>query len=248
MNRALWTQSLTEFRCPPWPCPVCHRGTISIVRKSLTYKETVESAGAHIVEDWSPEDTTYSFTAWAKCRNTPCGQEFAIAGTGGVAPEDVSDEDWQWEDYFSPLVCYPMPDMIQFPAKCPVDVQTELRSAFAVFWTNGAACAGRIRVALECLMDHLGVPKRRKGANGKYSDLNLHARVDAFAKHDPTVGFQLMALKWLGNTGSHARRVAKGDLLDALEIIEHALGEILDRRSARVAELAKKLTKKHGRK
>lgn len=55
-----------------------------------------------------------------------------------------------------------------------------------------------------------------------------------------------MALKWLGNAGSHDRTVSKSDLLDAFEILEHALAEIIDRRSAKVAELAKKLAKKHG--
>jgi hypothetical protein len=151
----------------------------------------------------------------------------------------------EWEDYFSPLFCQPMPDIIELPAKCPDEVKDELRAAFSIFWLHRAACAGRIRVALEHLMNHLGVPKRKKDKSGKYSDLSLHARLDAFAKTEPAMGPQLMALKWLGNTGSHDREVTKADLLDAFEILEHALVEIIDGRSARVAALAKKLTKKH---
>jgi hypothetical protein len=96
-------------------------------------------------------------------------------------------------------------------------------------------------------MNHIGVPKRRKDGRGKFHDLTLHARIDLFVQNEPTTGAQLMALKWLGNTGSHeAAQVGRDDLLDALEIMEHALAEIIERRSKRVKALAKKLTKKYG--
>jgi hypothetical protein len=157
-----------------------------------------------------------------------------------------------FSDYFSAKSCHPMPEIFEVPHKCPDDVTEELRAAFALFWSQHAACAGRIRVALERLMNHLGVAKRKKDKNGKFFDLSLHGRIDEFARSEPVIGPQLMALKWLGNAGSHSNReVGRDDLLDAFEILEHALGEIIDKRSARsakVAELAKKLTKKHRRK
>jgi len=70
-------------------------------------------------------------------------------------------------------------------------------------WADHAAAAGKVRIALECLMDHLGVPKRKKDKNGKFDDLSLHHRVEIFQKGSPIIGSQLMAHKWLGNTGSH---------------------------------------------
>jgi len=217
-----------------------------LVPKSLVYKETVESKRAHDDEAFDHDWIEYTFTAWAECRHQSCKQQFAIAGVGGLSPEQT-EEGYEWEEYFSPMLSRPMPDMFDFPARCSEDVKEELRAAFAIFWSHQAACAGRIRVALECLMNHLGVQKRKKDKKGKYSDLSLHARIDVFAKNEPTIGPQLMALKWLGNAGSHNREVRKDDLLDAFEIMEHALVEIIDRRSAKVAALAKKLTKKHGR-
>lgn len=247
MNRSLWTRSLGTNSCPAWPCPVCRKGTLALIPKSLVYKETVVSKRAHGHEEWDPDWVTHKFTAWAECRHPTCKQEFAIAGTGGVEPEFDAERAYVWEEYFSPLFCQPMPCMIDIPAKCPEEVRNELQEAFALFWSNRAACAGRIRVALESLMNHLGVPKRKKEKNGRYFDLSLHARIDAFAKTKSPVGSQLMALKWLGNAGSHSTEVSKDDLLDAFEIMEHSLVEIIDKRSAKVAALAKKLTKKHGR-
>lgn len=246
MNRHLWTQELSKYYCPPWPCPVCKKGTTSLVKDSLTYKETVRSVRSHKDDDFSPEWVDFTFTAWAKCTHSTCRQEFAISGRGGVAPQWVSEEDWDYDEYFVAKACHPMPEIIELPAKCPEDILMELRSAFSLFWSSPPACANRIRVSLEYLMNHVGIPKRKKGSNGKFFDLTLHARIEAFARKDPIIGSHLMALKWLGNTASHDSDVSSHDLLDAFEILENALREVIGGHSAKVAALAKRLTKKHG--
>ncbi len=247
MNRSLWTESLTKVSCPAWPCPTCSKGSLALVQKSLTFKQTIESQRACRHAEWDPDWISYIFTAWAECQHPPCKERFAIVGIGGVEPAFGPEGETDWEDFFSPKMCHPMPEIINIPTKCPAEVRAELLAAFALFWSNYAASAGRIRVALECLMTHMGVPKRRKSAKGKYFELNLHTRIDACAASMPTIGQQLIALKWLGNSGSHDGKVNGNDLLDAFEILEHTLGEIIDRRSKKVAALAKKLTKKHGR-
>lgn len=245
MKRSLWTDTLTEHHSPAWPCPACNKGTLALVPKSLAYKETVESKRAHNEEAWDPDWVTYAFTAWVKCTHQSCGQEAAVSGIGGVEPEYGPDGDMDWSSYFAPRFCSPMPDIFEIPKKCPDEVEKELRAGFALFWQDHAAAAGRVRVALERLMDHLGIPMRRKETNGKFSDLSLHQRIELFKERELSTGSQFMALKWLGNTGSHEGTVSRGDLLDAFEILEHALAELIDRRTAKVAALAKKLMKKH---
>lgn len=245
MDRSIWTREITKSYCPPWPCPVCKKGTTAIVKDSLVSKETVQSIRSHSHEDFDFEWVEYVFTAWAKCTQSSCGQLFAISGTGGVAPQFISDDDWDYEDCFIPKACHPMPEIIELPKNCPNDVAYELKAAFSLFWTEKAGCANRIRVSLEHLMNHLGIPKKRKNSIGKFSELSLHARIEAFAKKKPVVGQHLMALKWLGNTGSHDGSVSTRDLLDAFEIIEYSFREIIDDHSAKLASLAKSLTKKH---
>jgi Domain of unknown function (DUF4145) len=110
---------------------------------------------------------------------------------------------------------------------------------------GGGAVMDRVRIALERLMDHMGVRTRRKDNYGKYADLSLHRRIDLFQAGEPVIGAQVMALKWLGNTGSHQGQVDRNDLLDAFEILEHVLGELIERRTAKVAQLARELNKKH---
>jgi Domain of unknown function (DUF4145) len=248
MKRSLWQQFLNTTACPGWTCPACRTGSIALVQKSLKAEETIASKNARKDDDWDPEWLRYTFTAWAECRHPPCKQKFAIAGTGGVGQEYDEEGVTEWREYFAPLACHPMPDIIDLPPKCPEEVSNEVRSAFALFWAHPEACAGRIRVALEGLMTHLGVPKERTAKTGKVVHIDLHDRIDIFSLTDAGTGTQLMALKWLGNAGSHGRRVSRSDLLDAFEIMEHALVEIIDGRAAKVAALAKKLTAKHSKK
>src|SRR6266550_9593535 len=100
MNRALWTQTLTQTSCPAWPCPVCRKGSVALVQKSLVHKETIESKRAHKEEAWDPDWITFMFTAWGQCGHPSCKQEFAIAGKGGVETE-FRQEDYEWAEYFS---------------------------------------------------------------------------------------------------------------------------------------------------
>jgi hypothetical protein len=249
MKRQLWQQSLSRSTCPPWPCSICKSGVLVLVPKSLSHEETVSSSSAHSHDAFEPDWIEYAFMAWAQCSNAKCKQKYAISGRGGVTPEVVDDEgSWSWEDFFDPKHCFPALRVIEIPAACPENVVNELEASFELFWINPAACAGRIRVALEHLMNHMGVPKRRKKKDGSFHELSLHGRIEAFAGKDKTSGSHLMALKWLGNAGSHEGGVKADDLLDAFEVLEHVLQEVIDGKAAKISKLARKLLKAHGKK
>jgi hypothetical protein len=216
------------------------------VPKSLIHKETVWSKRARKSDDWDPDWITYSFTAWVKCNNPSCGEEAAVLGNGGVNYHyDEEGQAVERFDYFSPLFCTPMPDIFELPKKCPNEIASELQAAFALFWSDSSASANRVRVALEALMNHLQIPKRRKNNKGKFSKLTLHDRIVAFSVNESRIGGQLMALKWLCNAGSHSGKVMPDDVLDAFEILEQALLELIEHRSKRLAALAQGLTEKH---
>jgi hypothetical protein len=136
--------------------------------------------------------------------------------------------------------------MFEVPEHCPAEIKTQLRAAFTLFWCDEAAAANRVRIALERLMDHMGVRSRRRKP-GRIVSLTLHDRIEIFRSREPTIGKQLMALKLLGNTGSHRGQVQRDDLLDAFEILEHALAELIDRRTAKVEQLARELSRRHTR-
>src|SRR5690242_13641390 len=110
MNRSLWSETISKTYCPPWPCPVCRKGTVALVTH-----ETVESQRAHGWDGWDPDQITYAFTAWGECGHPPCKQRFAIAGSGSVGPEQDEEGNMDWEAYFEPMYCFPTIELIDLP-------------------------------------------------------------------------------------------------------------------------------------
>jgi hypothetical protein len=53
----------------------------------------------------------------------------------------------------------------------------------------------------------------------------------------------MMAVKWIGNAGSHAKPVTREDLLDGYEMIEHLLDQIYIQPGKKLASLAKQINR-----
>jgi len=244
MKRSLWTQPLTKQSSPAWPCPACASGTLAFVPNSFVEKETVESKQTYKILG-EPESITYTFSAWLKCSYGNCGEKVAVIGVGKVIATGALDSDEElneggppspeYQTIYQPLFCWPMLDMFELPEKCPDKIKLELQAGFRLFWLDQAASAGRLRVSLERLMDHCRVPQH----------LGLHKRIEKFSEKDSVAGEKLMALKWLGNTGSHQSNVSRDDLLDGFEILEFLVAELFDKRTDRVTKLARQISKKH---
>lgn len=219
MERSIWRQTLSKKTCQRWKCPTCRSGTAIFDPSSLRFSETTASKNQRTSsEDWNPYDIDLSFTARAACNNPKCKEGFSIAGDGGLE-ESGGFDTYEMEEYFRPLFIHPMPDIIELPAKCPREIAEPIRESFKLFRLQGEACAGRIRVALELLLTHLGIPTSATNSKGKEHELSLHARIDLYSEADPILGGHLMALKWLGNTGSHGgERLYVPELLDAYEV------------------------------
>jgi hypothetical protein len=246
MERSLWKAILTSDRCPAWPCPICNRGILKLVPKSLTRYETATSKAGHGEDEFDESWVDYVFSAWAKCTHFSCGQDFALSGKGGVEPTMSEEGEIEYDDYFELKHCCPMPDIISLPKTCPDEVKIELRASFQLFFLNKAACVGRIRTALERLMDFVGIPARRR-AKGRILSIALHERIEIYSRKKRALGDRLMAIKWLGNTAVHTGALSSGEILDGYEILEHTLSEIIENKSARIDKLAKALSKRHGK-
>ena len=253
MNRHLWTDGwITARAAVSWPCPRCTGGELEFVDDSITCKHTIDSLRRSHQEDYCPVDAVYVFTAWLKCKAPNCRQEVGLVGTGTEEEHESWDEEGNaersWRTTLKPLYCWPMPDIFKLPESAPTEVKTELRAAFRLFLSDQAAAAGRVRVSLERLLDHYRIPKRLKGGDGNFYDLNLHKRIEKFSEKESSVGEKLIALKWLGNTASHQGDVSRDDLLDGFEILEYLLAQLFEKeRAVHVAKLARRLTRKHKR-
>jgi hypothetical protein len=247
MNADLWLDLISQGEAPLYPCPHCDKGILLLEKGSLTFHSTVASLRAQPDEGWDPDVAVYAFSCWLKCAAPKCGGFVAVVGRGH---EDAGWDDelgTVWEKRFRPRFAWPMPPVFPLPQPCPDTVTSALQASFAALWSDQSAAASRLRVAIEYLLDEIGVQCRRRSTQG-YERLSLHVRIELLAKAEPQVAANLMAIKWLGNTGTHEMAVTLQELLSAYEIMEHAMESLLRQRARRADVLAKELTHRHANK
>jgi hypothetical protein len=127
--------------------------------------------------------------------------------------------------------------MFAVPKDVPDEIKQEIDRAFKVYWTDNHSCAAALRAAVERLLDHLQVPKQTK----KMKWMSLASRIEIFGNTSPEEKDSLHALRIVGNLGAHGAEVADENVLDAMEVLEHALDEILEIRTKRVKAIRQKL-------
>jgi hypothetical protein len=102
-----------------------------------------------------------------------------------------------------------------------------------------------LRGCVEVILTRRGVP-RTTVSKGKRHRLFLHDRIELFQRRDAEVGAALMAVKWIGNEGSHAGALTPADVLDALEVIEDVLERFWGDKRRTLARLITKINQKRG--
>jgi len=95
------------------------------------------------------------------------------------------------------------------------------------------------------LMTDQGV-KRFVNNKGKRNSLNLHSRLELFKKNQPQIADHLLAIKWIGNSGSHIGKIEKVDILDAFELLEYSLNKLYDNSEKRINNLAREINRVKG--
>jgi len=136
--------------------------------------------------------------------------------------------------------------MFSFPEETPDDVAEELGTSFALFFCDPSSSANHMRIALEHLLTHLRI-KRYITSGGRRRYLSLHNRIELLPGTYEHVKDIFLAIKWLGNAGSHSQHeVSTDDVLDAYELMEELLAEVITSKRKKAKSLAKQINKKKG--
>lgn len=92
-------------------------------------------------------------------------------------------------------------------------------------------------------MNHFNIKRRVVTKKRKLRLLNLHERVVLFSLRNKDIANHLLAVKWIGNTGSHVGDVTRDDVFDDFQIINYVLDELFLKRSEVVSKLTKQINK-----
>jgi len=209
------------------PCPTCNNGMFSFPLKpskgEYLKNETKNSVEENVLGGQYYSD--YIFSIHLKCRS--CNETIAVTG---YMTEYVSDDERQPQKEVTPLFYYPAPKIIHIPNSCPKSVVKVINESFNLFWINASSCANKIRLSIEVLLDELGIPK--KGT--------LNSRLKVFEKTNSDVSQFLIAIKWIGNAGSHSL-ITKNQVLDGYELLEFALEKLFNDREDKLKKLSEEI-------
>jgi hypothetical protein len=93
-------------------------------------------------------------------------------------------------------------------------------------------------------MDSKKIAKSYLDGN-KRKEYKLHNRIELFKTSNPEEADSLMAIKWIGNSGSHKSDVlTKDDILDGFEILDHVTTKLYETESKKIKKLREQINKR----
>ncbi|WP_162998162.1 DUF4145 domain-containing protein [Brevundimonas lutea] len=246
MERERWAEALKDIN---WLCGRCQEGRLRLPDKDVQSSMTADTQLV-FHEDWFDHDDVVSqFTALMTCDNVRCADPVAVSGKTQAEHFQVDWDEYDVIHTWTVEAVTPAPLPFPLPAATPDAVKQRLRSACQLLWSDHDAAGNKIRQAVEALLDDQKVRKAvavpgAAGSAGRRQSLTLHKRIEAFSIKNPEVGDHLMAIKWIGNAGSHAGQpLTRDDVLDALEIMEVAIDDLYVRTRATLGARVRRILK-----
>jgi hypothetical protein len=151
-------------------------------------------------------------------------------------------------NYLTPKFFLPHLPLIESYDLCPTSVQERIDAAAKIIWADPSSAANRLRSAVEALMDDQGIPRKRV-RDGRPYEVSLHGRIVSFKAAKPEharAADLVLAVKWIGNVGSHNHSLRISDVLDGVEILDHTLDQIYDSTRDEIARKAAEIAARKG--
>ena len=249
ITRTIFKNASQPKNIPDWTCPTCHKGVLKADIKNIKTIENALSLSFHDHDSWEPGFIKGIFVGILKCSNSTCNETVVITG------DFYSDDDYIFDPIdggysmisnkmLTPTCFNPPLHFFQINKDVPSNIQQEIINSFNIYWLDISSCSNKIRVAVELIMDDMKIPKTYLQSN-KRRGYSLHKRIELFKVSKPEYAELLMAIKWIGNSGSHTGdSLTKDDILDSFEILEHVTTKLYETDTKRIAKVAKTINKR----
>jgi hypothetical protein len=252
MNTDLWLRkNFTLDTIPKWHCPTCKIGLLDFENSSLKSEQTTTSKKDCREIGFRDELIEYRFIGIFRCLNWDCKDLICVQGL--VTHENRGDynhiaDDYidNWTEVYEPLFFTPPLNLFEIKDKCPPEIKVEIRKSFSLFWNDLSSCVNKIRVVVEMLMDDQKIPTE-KDNNKKTKKIRilLQERIELFGSTNPDIANHLLAIKFIGNLGSHVGDVQRQDVIDSFDILEYSLEKLYDDREKIIIEKSARIRKKN---
>lgn len=200
-NRKVWEQvMISERNLTGWICGECFVGALS--SKGIS-KGTRLNIGALRLS----------------CTNESCNAEYFVHGD--VKYYDSRHQECSKEYYKSkyvkllPTHFQPTLNLFSLNRTIPAEIADLIKLSFSHFWSDLDACSNKVRQSLEAI-----------AVNQSWEGPTLDKQIKN-SPLEPPLKEALLALKWIGNEGSHpGGNFQRSQILDMYEILDLVLKEI----------------------
>lgn len=223
----------TPELCPAWLCPSCYNQTLRIQKGSFHFDTSAASKKRVSRVDFDHWDVSYVFSGLLECTRLGCLETIAISGEGWCQDKRRTTRNGIEADvinmFRAKVFIPPLPLFIE-PEGCPSDIKVQLKVISSLLTGYPTAAANAIRSLLEVLMDDLGVAREKLQPGKPPRDLTLHERLIKSKSITGSHHEGMMALKLLGNAGSHgSTSIKQKHLEDACSLLEQVVVNIYHR-------------------
>lgn len=244
MNRNLWESRSFKRKSPTqYPCPKCYIGILKIekLEKKITKEAIVLDAHNY------PYGIEHIFSGMYKCSEESCGNLVSFCGLlkkDIKVPDELpnGEVDEKYITIYKPKYFYPNLRLFQLPTKISDDLKEQIDLSFSHYFNDLSSCANRIRTSIEVILNEIKAPKYKKRSNGsRHFFRKLHSRIENYSKKKKTISELLLAIKFIGNEGSHIGKVEVDDILDAYEILKEVIDIAFVKNRIKVIGIAKEI-------
>lgn len=218
---------VSEYDWPTISCPTCKIGSVPYSKVDMFEDPTSASWRDH--DSWDPDMIFGSFMGALKCTNPHCCQAVLVTGTYTVVHNNGEPEYGDYGELYRLKSFDPPLALADVPSSAPPSVKDAVAASARIVWLDPSSAANRLRTAVERVLDDKRVKKTRINNGGTRVRMTTHARIEQFRLKDQLAGDAMMAVKWIGNEGTHESELTIQDVLDGATVLQLALKVVYDK-------------------
>jgi hypothetical protein len=221
VDKRHWGETVPSFN---WLCGRCQRGHLRRSAENWSEALTADTRRGQSGDEWEPDWDEYRFAGLLLCDNPECRDPVSVGGLVSYEHFQTGPSTYEHVGTYRVQTVAPPPCPFPISELVPSGVSERLRSAAGLLWSDHDASANKIRQAVEFLLDERRVKKFPR--SGARKAVPLHQRIQTYSATNSLAAAPLLAIKWIGNAGSHTGGLSREDVLDALDLMEVALEEV----------------------
>lgn len=227
-----------------WPALLCPSCRLAVLEPTIGVVESLASITGREGEPLGSSEQSGFFHGTLSCSRTPCRNVYVVAGEWSRSPEGIADFDNDTGPTgLEVRHILPALPLMDFPDSVPRTIIGLVDSASAVILSDTSAAATRIRAAIECLLDEQRI--RKTSPSKRSVKLSTHERILLFRSIDSKAADLMMAMKWIGNIGTHeSSPLPLSVVLDGTELFARAIELIYDRQAHALERLAANINRR----